>query len=97
MTVHWEELHRTIENLTSFRFGYGEPTLHGMLWMLADGLQPAAIELLLGLRFIKAMLYDTKPLDPKVFVAVAALLIASAALACTVPRGGRLVSTRCRS
>jgi ABC-type lipoprotein release transport system permease subunit len=62
-----------------------------MLWvqvlglMLADGLQPAAIELLLGLWFIKAMLYETKPLDPKVFVAVAALLIASAALACTVP------------
>jgi ABC-type lipoprotein release transport system permease subunit len=53
--------------------------------MLADGPQPAAIELLLGRWFIKAMLDETKPLDPKVFVAVAALLIASAALACTVP------------
>jgi hypothetical protein len=39
----------------------------------------------LGLRFIKAMFYETKPLDTKVFVAVAVLLLASAALACTAP------------
>lgn len=67
--------------------------------MLADGLRPALIGLLLGLaasaattRFIKAMLYDTQPLDLKVFATVAALLIASAALACLVPawRASRL-------
>jgi hypothetical protein len=53
--------------------------------LLADGLQPAAIELQLGLRFIKAIFYETKPWDPKVFVAVAVLLLPSAALACTAP------------
>jgi putative ABC transport system permease protein len=67
--------------------------------MLADGLRPALIGLLLGLvasaattRFIKAMLYDTQPLDLEVFAVVAGLLIASAALACLVPawRASRL-------
>jgi putative ABC transport system permease protein len=67
--------------------------------MLADGLRPALVGLLLGLavsaattRFIKAMLYETRPLDPEVFAVVAALLIASAALACLVPawRASRL-------
>jgi ABC-type antimicrobial peptide transport system permease subunit len=53
--------------------------------MLVDGLRPAVIGLLLGLaasaattQFIKSMLYETRPLDPGVFVAVAALLMASA-------------------
>ena len=67
--------------------------------MLADGLQPALVRLVLGLaagaattQFIKSMLYETQPLDPAVFVAVAALLMASAALACMVPawRASRL-------
>ena len=67
--------------------------------MLADGLRPALIGLLLGLiasaattQFIKTMLYQTPPLDPVVFAAVAGLLIASAALACLVPawRASRL-------
>lgn len=67
--------------------------------MLADGLRPALVGLLLGLaasaattRFIKAMLYDTQPLDMLVFAAVAGLLIASAMLACLVPawRASRL-------
>lgn len=67
--------------------------------MLSDGLRPAFIGLLLGLaasaattRFIKAMLYDTQPLDLEVFAAVAALLVASAALACLEPawRASRL-------
>jgi predicted permease len=66
---------------------------------LADGLRPAIIGLLLGLaasaattQFIKSMLYETQPLDPAVFAAVAALLLASAALACMVPawRASRL-------
>lgn len=67
--------------------------------MLADGVRPALIGLLLGLvasaattRFIKAMLYDTRPLDLEVFATVSGLLIASAALACLVPawRASRL-------
>jgi len=73
-----------------------EQVLRGML---ADGLRPALIGLLLGLaasagttRFIKSMLYETQPLDPGAFAAVAALLMASAALACMVPawRASRL-------
>ena len=67
--------------------------------MLADGLRPALIGLLLGLavsaattQFMKSMLYETQPLDPTVFAVVAALLMASAALACLVPawRASRL-------
>jgi putative ABC transport system permease protein len=73
-----------------------EQVLRGML---ADGLRPALIGLVLGLaasaattQFVKSMLYETQPLDPEVFAAVAALLMASAALACMVPawRASRL-------
>ena len=73
-----------------------EQVLRGML---ADGLRPALIGLLLGLaasaattQFVKSMLYETQPLDPEVFAAVAALLMGSAALACMVPawRASRL-------
>ena len=66
-----------------------EQVLRGML---ADGLRPAIIGLVLGLpasaamtQFIRSMLYETQPLDPEVFAAVAALLMASATLACMVP------------
>ena len=71
--------------------------------MLADGLRPAVVGLLLGLaasaattQFIKAMLYETQPLDPEAFAVVAVLLIASAALACIVPawRASRLEPMR---
>ena len=67
--------------------------------MLADGLRPALIGLVLGLgassvatRFLKAMLYETQPLDPGVFAEVAVLLMACAVLACMVPawRASRL-------
>ena len=67
--------------------------------MLADGLRPALIGLILGLgtsaeitQFMKSMLYETRTLDPEAFVVVTALLIASAALACMVPawRASRL-------
>jgi predicted permease len=67
--------------------------------MLADGMRPAVIGLVLGLgasaaaaQLITAMLYDTRPLDPAVFAAVAASLLAVAALACMVPawRASRL-------
>ena len=67
--------------------------------MLADGMRPALLGLLLGLaagaattRLIKTMLYETRPLDPAVFAAVAASLLAVAMLACLVPawRASRL-------
>ena len=43
-------------------------------------------------RLIRSMLYETSPLDPAVFAAVAATLLAVAALACMVPawRASRL-------
>ncbi|HEY1986803.1 MAG TPA: ABC transporter permease [Terracidiphilus sp.] len=60
--------------------------------MLSDGLRPALIGLALGLaasmeatRLMRDMLYETRPLDPMVFAAVSAMLIAVAALACIVP------------
>jgi ABC-type antimicrobial peptide transport system permease subunit len=60
--------------------------------MLGDGLRPAFYGLVLGLaasvgavRLIESMLYGTKPLDPAIFAAVAAMLLAVAALACLLP------------
>jgi putative ABC transport system permease protein len=67
--------------------------------MLADGLRPALLGLILGLaasagvvREIRSMLYETEPLDPMVFTAVAATLLFVAAIACIVPawRASRL-------
>jgi putative ABC transport system permease protein len=60
--------------------------------MLGDGLRPAFYGLVLGLvvsagavRLIQSMLYGTRPLDPAIFAAVAAMLLAVAALACLIP------------
>jgi predicted permease len=60
--------------------------------MLLDGLTPAVLGLALGLaagaqatRVLRDMLYETRPLDPWVFAAVAALLLAVAAIACLLP------------
>jgi predicted permease len=67
--------------------------------MLFDGLRPALLGLAVGLagsvavvREIKSMLYETEPLDPAVFAAVAAMLLVVAALACLAPawRASRL-------
>jgi len=67
--------------------------------MLFDGLRPALFGLAFGIaasaaatRAIQSMLYGTKPLDPIVFVAVAATLTGVATLACLVPawRASRL-------
>ncbi len=67
--------------------------------MLLDGLRPALFGLALGIagsvvavQQIKSMLYETEPLDPAIFVAVAATLLAVAALACLAPawRASRL-------
>ena len=67
--------------------------------MLADGMKPALLGLVLGLgasaaatQLITAMLYDTQPLDPAVFSAVALSLVCVAVLACMIPawRASRL-------
>ena len=67
--------------------------------VLTDGLKPALFGLILGLaasagtvQLIESMLYDTKPLDPTIFAAVAAVLLLVAALACLLPawRASRL-------
>ena len=60
--------------------------------MLGDGLRPALYGLVLGLvasagavRLMQSMLYGTRPLDPAIFTAVTATLLAVAVLACLVP------------
>jgi putative ABC transport system permease protein len=67
--------------------------------MLFDGLRPAIIGLALGsaasagiTRLISSMLYDTKPLDPAVYVAVTFTLLMVSTLACMIPawRASRL-------
>jgi ABC-type antimicrobial peptide transport system permease subunit len=67
--------------------------------MLSDGLRPAFAGLALGLlasagitRAVQSMLYQTRALDPIVFVAVAAALLLVAAAACLLPawRSSRL-------
>jgi ABC-type antimicrobial peptide transport system permease subunit len=60
--------------------------------MLIDGLRPALAGLVLGLagaaaatQLIRSLLVDTHPLDPAVYLAVSAVLLAVAALACLLP------------
>ncbi|MGB6687954.1 MAG: FtsX-like permease family protein, partial [Terracidiphilus sp.] len=81
------------------RIALGAPREQVLRLMLLDGLRPALFGLALGLagsvavvREIRSMLYETEPLDPAVFAAVAAMLLAVAALACMAPawRASRL-------
>ena len=67
--------------------------------VLFDGLRPAIIGLVFGIgggaasvRLMRSMLYQTQPLDPTVFAAVAGVLLSVAAIACAVPawRASRL-------
>jgi predicted permease len=60
--------------------------------LLLEGLKPATAGLLIGLpasaavvRLIRSMLYETEPLDPVVFGAVAGLLLFVSIAACLVP------------
>jgi predicted permease len=71
--------------------------------MLAQGLRPAGVGLLLGLAggaaaadLIRGLLYGVRPFDWSVFVGVAGLLLATAALACVMPawRASRLDPVR---
>jgi predicted permease len=67
--------------------------------MLLDGMRPAVFGLLVGLaaslatgQLLRDLLYEIKPLDPAVYAAVAAALLAVAAFACALPawRASRL-------
>jgi putative ABC transport system permease protein len=67
--------------------------------MLLDGMRPAVFGLVTGLaasleagQMMRDLLYEIKPLDPAVYAAVAATLLAVAAFACIVPawRASRL-------
>jgi predicted permease len=60
--------------------------------MLLDGMRPAIFGLVVGLaasleagQMMRDLLYEIKPLDPAVYAAVAAMLLAVAAFACIVP------------
>lgn len=74
------------------RMALGAPREEVLRLMLGDGLRPALYGLTLGLvgsigavRLVQSMLYETRPLDPAIFAAVAVTLLAVAALACLVP------------
>jgi predicted permease len=81
------------------RIALGAKRKHVLRKMLLDGMRPAVFGLVVGLaaslevgRLMRDLLYEIKPLDPAVFVAVAAMLLAVAAIACIVPawRASRL-------
>jgi len=81
------------------RIALGAKREQVMRKMLLDGMRPAVFGLAVGLaasleagQLMRDLLYEIKPLDPAVFVAVAASLLAVAAFACIVPawRASRL-------
>lgn len=81
------------------RMAMGAQRQQVLKMMLADGLRPAIIGLVCGLaasavavRLIQSMLYETRALDPAIYLAVTATLLAVAVLACLVPawRASRL-------
>jgi predicted permease len=81
------------------RIALGASREHVMRKMLLDGMRPAVFGLVVGLaasleagRLMRDLLYEIKPLDPAVYAAVAASLLAVAACACIVPawRASRL-------
>jgi predicted permease len=86
-------------NEIGIRIALGAKREDVMRKMLLDGMRPAILGLVVGLaaslevcRLIRDLLYEIKPLDPAVFAAVAATLLAVAVFACIVPawRASRL-------
>jgi putative ABC transport system permease protein len=81
---------RTSELGIRIALGASPANVIGMI--LAQGLRPAAAGVLIGLaiagatvRVLQSLLFEVKPLDYQVFLAVATLLITVAALACAIP------------
>jgi predicted permease len=81
------------------RIAIGAQRSQVLALMLADGLRPASIGLLLGLaggvaasKMIDSVLYAVEPLDVSVFTAVAIIIFLVASLACLLPawRASRL-------
>jgi predicted permease len=81
------------------RIALGAKREHVMRKMLMDGMGPAVLGLIVGLaaslevgRLMRDLLYEIDPLDPAVFAAVSAVLLAVAAFACFFParRASRL-------
>jgi predicted permease len=81
------------------RIALGAQRDHVLRLMLADGLKPAFAGLVFGLagsvaavRLVRSMLYETRPLDPAVFLLVSGVLVLVAGAACMVPawRASRL-------
>ncbi len=81
------------------RIALGAPREQVLRLMLADGLRPAVVGLVLGLlasaaltRLVRSLLYGTQPLDPLVYVLVTLALLIVAVIACLVPawRASRL-------
>ncbi len=86
-------------NEIGIRIALGAKREQVMRKMLLDGMRPAVFGLVVGLaasleagRLMRDLLYEIKPLDPEVFVAVAITLLTVAAFACIVPawRASRL-------
>lgn len=82
--------HRTAE--IGIRIALGAQRDQVLRLMLGDGLRPAIYGLALGLatsvgavHLVQSMLYETRPLDPAIFAAVATTLLAVTALACLIP------------
>jgi putative ABC transport system permease protein len=74
------------------RMALGAPRRQVMRLMLLDGLRPALLGLVIGLagsaatgRLIVSMLFDTKPLDAGIYIAVALTLVIVATFACMLP------------
>jgi ABC-type antimicrobial peptide transport system permease subunit len=74
------------------RIALGAQRDHVLRLMLFDGLGPALFGLVLGLaasaavtRMIQSMLFEVRPLDPTVYIAVAGTLLMVATLACIFP------------
>jgi ABC-type antimicrobial peptide transport system permease subunit len=74
------------------RIALGAQRDHVLRLMLFDGLHPALFGLVLGLaasaavsRVIQSMLFEVRPLDPMVYIAVAGTLLMVATLACIFP------------
>lgn len=81
------------------RIALGSGRTQVLQLMLIDGFRPALAGLVLGLaasagtaKVVQSMLYQTRPLDPAIFAAVAGVLLLVAALACMGPawRASRL-------
>jgi putative ABC transport system permease protein len=86
-------------NEIGIRIALGARRENVLRLMLADGLRPALLGIVVGLvasagvvRAIRSMLYETAPLDPAVFAAVTGILLIVACLACLAPawRASRL-------